>query len=629
MFKCNSAKFLLLSLLACTDRLPTAETKDSIFDNPKVVQLNSLFLAVIGRGLNPNEDKINKTASNLLKDKSYEEQVEDILNSQQFIDEGFFHFHQQRMSLLERLDTGIIEIFSPLDFEALRLELKELADKKNYWDILTYRHRYLPIDDLSSSGGAKLECKGTCKIDNVKKEIIKIINNEFDKNIYYPYRDRCCKKSENEGTYITKTPEERHAEFCAIAMAFTSSVFSEAEGKFCSLDSSKISEEDNNKNSSDEELHRAINFYLSLYLGIRTDKWFLATLQSLSPIAFNGSHYLKVEFPKELQGIHASPFWLWRHRTSPQNQHLRRASIIYHSWFCGVVSPDQARPTNVQPNAEEVDKFKAYFDENDQHATGDANCFGCHKEVQPLANYFGKLAGYPPVESDNFYGLGAKFLARPEDRLVQSDGSDRLAGYWEDGEFYGGFKGLAGLAESLPKIPKVYECLVNSAWNTLLGSDLPQLTSEEVSDAINKFKTTGNDYKQLLKHLLLTDKATTFFTEGRKKMVKNFANESSCSEKVFFDDVKPIITNSCATAGCHNDNGYRVFEDDFTFSGSENKLQEVYNKVNNETMPPHYAKQLEDSEKTDLECYLLENGAKDVTQKSAPPDSSHKIVEAE
>lgn len=655
MFKCNSAKFLLLCLLACTGRLPTAETKDSPADGKGEQQLTSLFEAIIGRLPNKSDQKINGIVALDLTDKpdatdeqrviTYKRQVDAILNSQQFIDEGFFRFHQQRMLLSERQDAATIDIITPEDFDALQLELKELAkNSQDYWDILRYRHRYLALGVFG--GLQELRCNtsnGSCNINigEVKRGIINIINNVKDNvrdNRNYPYRDRCCKES--QGQYTEKQPKKQHKAFCEEAKSRAHEVFNK---KFCSLSSDdlpsptqeSLGNMETANNSEYDKLHVALNFYLSLYLGVRTDDWFEVEFEvevdvlKLPIVEFNGNYFLRVKFPEDLQGIHASPFWLWTYRTSVANQHLHRARIIYSSWFCQRISPDQATTGGGTPDTTD---YEAYFADNDQHAKGDANCFGCHKEVQPLANYFGKLAGASSVENDALYGLGTKFLARPEDSF------DRLAGYWEDGKFYGEFRGLAGLAASLPKIGKVSECLVNSAWNIMLGSDLPQLTAEEVSDAINKFKQTGNDYRQLLKHLLLTDKATTYFTKSRAEMVAKFSDESSCSEKVDFSVVKSIIESSCTT--CHNANkkGAPLFlAEDNTFLA--NKLQMVYRRVILDgSMPPSYVyggvipEQLAPEAKTSLRCYLdqeVKEAGQESPVESDPLDQSHEIVEAE
>ena len=624
MFKSNSAKFLLLLILACQDRSPTAEIKEAIADDRSVKQLSSLFLAIIGRQSNPSDKKINNIASAKLRNSSYEKQVDALLNSQQFIDQGFFHFHEKRMLLLQRQDAATIDTIFPEDKHALQLELKELAkNSQNYWDILRYRHRYLA---LGVPGGlTDLRCRGSngnCNIDirDVKRGIINIINNiktnELD-NRNYPYRDRCC--TESQGQYTEKQPANQHEGFCKTAKLLAYEVFNK---KFCSLSSADLPSNsresfgnmETTNNSKWGKLHVAVNFYLSLYLGVRTDDWLsvyidkqdvenLSEDQELPIVEFNRNHYLRVKFPEDLQGIHASPFWLWTYRTSVANQHLHRARVIYSSWFCQKISPDQATEGGEEPDAKETEAFSDYFADNDQHAKGDSNCFSCHQEVQPLANYFGKLAGASSVENDFLYGLGAKFLARPEDSF------DRPAGYWEGGKFYGEFRGLAGLAKSLPKIGKVSECLVNSAWNTMLGSDLPQLTPEEVSGAISKFKNTGNNYRQLLKHLLLTDKAKTYFTESRAEMVAKFSEESSCPEKVDFSVVKPIIESSCTT--CHNaeKRAPLLLDENNTFLA--NKLQMIYKRIviqNN--MPPNYEyknvapEQLASPEKTSLKCYL-------------------------
>lgn len=647
MFKFNSAKFLLLLILACQARSPTAETKNAITDSKEARQLSSLFFAIIGREPNPSDKKINNIASIELLDRTYEEQVDALLNSQQFIDQGFFHFHEQRMLLLHRQDMATIDKIFPEDKHALQLELKELAkNSQDYWDILRYRHRYLALGSLG--GLTDLVCdssNGNCNINigQVKQGIINIINNiktdERD-NRNYPYRDRCC--TESQGHYTEKQPEKQHEGFCKTAKLLVHSVFGT---KFCSLSSDASDASDDLPSNTQEnlgnmetannskwgKLHVAVNVYLSLYLGVRTDDWLsvhidrqdvenLSDDQELPIVEFNRNHYLRVKFPEDLQGIHASPFWLWTYRTSVANQHLHRARVIYNSWFCQKISPDQATEAGEKPDEKEIEAFNDYFADNDQHAKGDNNCFSCHQEVQPLANYFGKLAGASSVENDVLYGLGAKFLARPEDSF------DRPAGYWEGGKFHGEFRGLAGLAKSLPKIGKVSECLVNSAWNIMLGSDLPQLTTEEVSDAINKFKDTKN-YRQLLKHLLLTDKAKTYFTENRAAMVTKFSDESPCTEEVdYVSDVKPIIESYCTT--CHNTEkeAPEILEENNTFL--TDKLQTIYQRVfiqNN--MPPTYAYrnvvpiELESSEKTSLKCYLDQEMEK-AGQKS-PVESKH------
>lgn len=606
----NLTVFLLSLILGCQDRSSTTETKDSRADTPKVKQLTNLFESIIGRQLSHKDTEINEITPLDLVDKSYEDQVDAILNSQQFIDDGFFYLHQQRMLLLKRLDASILEILSFKELDDLRLELRHLAENSDdYWEILSYRYRYLNLDELGDAlRSVAKECNTKCRRD-IKRGIERLITSEDDDNIkLYPYHDRCCSESAET---LAKTQQ-----FCQKLNTNTQKLF----GKdFCILSSppdNTVNSQRQNKKPNlqqpaepkpdpDKDLQLAINTYLSLFLGVRTDEWFdidvgKITDGNLPIVEFDLSRYLKVEkFPEDLQGIHASPFWLWAHRTSLENQHLRRARVIYHSWYCQNISPDQAEKTGAFPSKADTEAFSKYFAKDDSHATGDNNCFGCHKIVQPLANYFGKLAGASVVEADAQYGLGAKFLARP------SEGFDRPGGYWQDGTFYGDYRGLAGLAKSLPAIPKVSECLVNSAWNTMLGSDLPQLTPEEVSDAINKFKETDNNYRELLKHLLLTDKATTYFTKGRRDMINTFAGESSCSPASDYSKVVPaIIKESCATSNCHNTNNIKVFADDTNSFLTTDLEKRAYQRVAEGTMPPPSAEALKQSNKTTLECYL-------------------------
>ena len=359
MPKHSVAKFFLLLILACQGKAPTSETRDSNVDAPNVSQLTRLFEAIIGRQHNNNDAKL---LTNLLKHDddtlekrttTYKNQVDKILNSEQFIDEGFFHFHQQRMLLLKRQDAATIEVISERDYDSLRLELKDLAENsQDYWDILRYRRRYLA---LGVGGGiigfpCDRSTSGLCKpptVELMKSMIVDIIQNI---GISYPYRDRCCTGS--EGSYTTKTQLEKQYEaFCSEAGERANEVF---DKDFCSLANDTFFGEKSNKVNKEnikwDKLSAAINFYLSLYLGVRSDEWLDVDVDiddsdqpKLPTVEFNDTNYLIVNFPEQLQGIHANPFWLWTHKTSVANQHLRRARVVYHSWFCKRISPDQAQ----------------------------------------------------------------------------------------------------------------------------------------------------------------------------------------------------------------------------------------------------------------------------------------------
>lgn len=73
--------------------------------------------------------------------------MEKILASDAYIEDGFFHLHRHRLLLQRPASPEAIDD-SRYDYETLRLEMSDLAQADNYWDILSYRDRWLSIADL-------------------------------------------------------------------------------------------------------------------------------------------------------------------------------------------------------------------------------------------------------------------------------------------------------------------------------------------------------------------------------------------------------------------------------------------------------------------------------------------------
>ena len=86
--------------VACKGEPPAARVLDSRSDSPEVVQLNGLFEKLIGRPIARkdvrNNAKIGDFTKAALETQAYAVQVDNILNSEQFYREGFWHFHEDR-----------------------------------------------------------------------------------------------------------------------------------------------------------------------------------------------------------------------------------------------------------------------------------------------------------------------------------------------------------------------------------------------------------------------------------------------------------------------------------------------------------------------------------------------------
>ena len=336
-----------------------------------------------------------------------------------------------------------------------------------------------------------------------------------------------------------------------------------------------------------------------------------------------GEVFVKVKFPNSLgvQGIHASPYWLSMHRTTVQNQQLHRARIIWHSWFCSSISPDQAVETNQAPSETELAKVSRYFAENDQHAKGDRNCFDCHKMIQPVANYFGKMSvGYP-------YG---KYLPRELiERYLQIDDRafSRPGGYYNprDGTITNTGYGLEGLANLLQFLPRVHRCVVNSTWNEFFGSKY-SLTSSELATAVKFFADSGFNYRKLLTHLLTKEKAISYFTVSHDQFY------DMCDELTAEISGAIIIKQTCTN--CHASGPYSDFLADPEQQISSEQLQEVYQRITStgtDVMPQYgeWSDQQLSPEKQQriVECYLHDKAKTLAITLNKPDSSTNKTME--
>lgn len=590
---------LLVMFLLCCGEYQPAVVKVAGSSDPAVVMLHGLFRVLIGRNPTPAERQSLLTGYSAEKRVAfYQNLLDNILQSELYHTEGFFHLHRQRL-LITQQGTETFLKNSRRDSEALRLELNDVSHAKNYWQILRYRSRWLNMKHLLLGTCVKWLQQLNSTTDSpisksYTKRCRKFLQASFDpaiKNYTYSkypqlhlaniYKPRCCPLQPQQEAIcqaVENTYQQLYAtDFCTVAQRVPPAP-----------NSPKPPEElwDNDK------MLAALSATVALRLSAGHDTWLdttVATWQLQKTASAN--FYLKVNVPPRLQGIHASPFWLSQHASSLKNRDLHRARLIYHSWFCEEISPENANKSD--PNPLVPAKFAPYFAEDDRHTQEFGSCFNCHKMVQPLANYFGKLSDgidYQQADIDQKTTIAARFfnLDNP---------FDRPGGFYDEqqAEFFpfGKQRGMAGLAELLSKLPRTHRCVINSTWNGFFGSKW-HLNASEVAQAVQVFAATGFDYRQLLKHLLSNDKAITYFTEGADAfydMIKleREAQSLTCAQaraNSYGIDAAHIIKNTCGA--CHNPAGVhaKFMDADKRFALQENSyLQTVYNRVTGQELP--------------------------------------------
>ena len=312
-----------------------------------------------------------------------------------------------------------------------------------------------------------------------------------------------------------------------------------------------------------------------------------------------------------MQGVHASRYWLSRHITTRQNQNLHRAKIIWYSWFCQKISPDQATITQKKPSPEEVASVAKYFDSSDEHTNSDRNCFDCHRIIQPVANYFGKLS----LDGKTFLASKLAAFDRPGG-YWQSDSEQEFGGYFSD---LGKQPGMEGLAELLINLPRVHKCVVNSTWENFFGSKYA-MTAADSETAIKAFKGSGFNYRTLITHLLTKEEAIQYFTEGHQvfyDMVEKKKMTCETARNTAQLSVQEIITSSCVS--CHEDGKDYFFDKDGDITATDaDLLQRFYEVIDNGYMPfnsdyvllDNYSKEKtaesNDIQKKILTCHLNE-----------------------
>ena len=574
---------VVVVVVACKQ---ASEVKVAQNRDPILSMVNKLFTKLIGRA--PNAAEIQQYRGK----ENYPAILTALLASEAYWREGFYHLHRNRLLIDD--SSELFQYKAKNDLQSLKLELADVAKSKHYWDILTYRDRWLPVPSnnycVEQFFNNSEEAKHTCIIEE-------ILPNQ-NQNIYKLYANECC----------TKLPDPLDPPYC-----------SELDSKYQGLFAKNFCDVKENVGLKGEQLKNALFLYFSMdfnldlvnqALGRRNaSRFFMLEVPELGSQwedlflrdPDSGKTFIKVRMTEDVQGVHANPYWLSRHRTTSKNRHLHRARIISLSWFCEDISPDAAIQSDQKPTWKQLLKFRSYFAADDTHATSDQACFNCHKRIQPIANYFGKMSmgtNYSIEEAPD--ELKRRFFAQEEDAfdrpgvyydpqrgmffdhdnkrfddfaskfshdslLYYPDNTDERKYYNKRIKRYLALEkvivnpieseGLGGLAATISSLPLVKKCVVESTWNTIFGSEW-RLGSKEVDEAISAFEQYGYDYSKLLEHLLTKKKAEIFFSAagGEKRFQEIVAVEK---EKLACSNMQALVEQedlSIAATGIFKDN---------------------------------------------------------------------------
>ena len=590
---------VMLSLCYCSYEEEPSVLKVSINSNHTAVLVNNLFRLLIGRLPDEYErQQLIDDTQDKNRVKFYHNMLNKVLHSDAYHQEGFWHLHRDRLLLAPHGTTDFIEN-SQEDHTSLLLELSDVSYADDYWQLLKYRHRWLNITYLELNGclnymhkvtsSQGLEETSENEEPSWRRDCRVFLQASFDRAIthpfYYDYMDG--RRFVNLYQPLCCPEIRRFRDACQGVENAYQQVFAE---NFCEVASREapLVSKDNSVAWSDKKIQQAISVYVALRLSEKQPSFKTASvpkIELLFPVNRSG-YYLKVKVPPLLQGIHANPFWLSQHPSSKKNRDLHRARLIYHSWFCESISPDNAKQTDPYPDVPA--KFLPYFSNNDQHAKDFGSCFNCHKMVQPLANYFGLLTDGLNYQDPQLYSRTMPIAQRFFDFYTPMD---MPGGFYDEkhGEFFpfGKQRGMEGLADLLSNMPRVHRCVVNSTWNGFFGHEW-HLSASETKHAVANFKASNFNYRELLRYLLTTDKAITYFTEGAQAFYDMIEQERAaqaltCEQaknNSYGITAEKIIRNTCAAchAGGEAHSGFIAADKSFIVQDA-NYLRTIFSRV--------------------------------------------------
>ncbi|MBX3233796.1 MAG: DUF1588 domain-containing protein [Labilithrix sp.] len=499
-----------------------------------------------------------------LREATLDEMVDHVLASEDYARNGFFSFQRDRL-LLHRDGDDNWRRRSLGDYCALKLDLEDVAradqDGAGYYEILRYRDRWLSITDASL--GIPVACLAE-KVGPLKKAM----NLPGGAATATPTAQTCASRLNSRAAFKTAlgalptSANEQPMLTTAPARTLLADLLKERAFKPASGAGPAVELADD---ASGRPALRVPN-------GVANDR--CDTLDALAPsgaaspttpatptipVGTAALAFLKVRVPEVTEGVHGSMYWLSRHGSTQKNRDLHRARMVFFSYLCTEISPAMAAVGGGEPV--HIPELVPYFDPADEHVNSSANCYNCHTQVQPIANYFGELTkgtDYTATATPTFFS-----------NYHRGDGFRRPGGLWKGDAFHpdgAGAFGMGGLADLLSNLPAAHECIARNAWGSLVGSGYP-LTDRERSAAVAAFKGDGTfRFSSLLRHLAVESPRGKAFFEGGENALAQVQPPASpdCRDVASVPDDaadahKTLLVGSCA--GCHSGSGSRAFFD--------------------------------------------------------------------
>jgi len=525
-----------------------------------------------------------------LRNASLGEMVDRVLELPDYQRDGFFNFQRDRLMLHRDGDDTWMKA-SLKDYCALRLDMQEAAKADQsgagYYDgMLRYRERWVPVSQ--NSLGMPVSCI-SIKTKDLKRAIASVSGG------FPGGGGGDAGSSGSSGSSggspeggATEEPLTPEAQLCGQYLAFREPFKTELNALDSSFDDKPLLGTQPGKNllvlqlkngpfrppfsqdpsvpppEGDFDILTGAND-LPLMRGFATGTTpndrcemvdALTNPTQGSPV--DPYFYLKIRVPEGIEGVHGSMYWLSRHPSTQKNRDLHRARLVFFSYMCTEISPAMAAVGGGEP--QEIEQLKPYFDPADDHVRTSANCYNCHTQVQPIANYFGEMT------KGAFYT--SEFGGSPSYYHSGIDGFRRPGGLWKGEAFEeagAGKFGMAGLADLLSNLEVGHDCIVRNAWGSMVGTGYP-LTDEERTAAVRAFKGDDGKFRfaRLLRHLIVENaRGKAFFEGGEPGLVANPPPTSADCRDVAdvpadaTDAVESVLTSSCS--GCHSRNDNKGF----------------------------------------------------------------------
>jgi hypothetical protein len=541
--------------LAASCSAPAAEPAASSEQDVSIIRqaqiATRVFRKLVGRDPTPAEIRDLRTAT-------LGEMVDTVLSLPDFQNDGFFAFQRDRL-LLHRDGDENWRKASVKDYCALKLDMADVAradaEGAGYYEILRYRDRWVGLTQATL--GAPVACL-TQTVGDMKRAM----------NVPGAPAGAASQQARACGTALMPRAAFKSELGALPATANGTALLASEPGKKLVLEllKERLFKPANGGAAPAIELvtDEAGRPRLRAFEGPPNDRCETADALAGAVIpATDGIGYLQVRVPPVMEGVHGSMYWLSRHPSSQKNRELHRARAVFFSYLCTEISPAMAAVGGGE--AQEIEALKPYFDPADEHVKSSANCYNCHTQVQPIANYFGELTkgidyAAPPAG-------GVSPVNTSGSHFHRGDGFRRPGGLWKGDAFFAsgaGKFGMEGLADLFSNLDVAHQCVARNAWSTLIGEGYP-LTDRERAAAVEAFKGDGTfRFSKLLRHLAVeSPRGRAFFEGGEAALaqvqppVAEDCRDAPSVPPDAADAHETLLVGSCAA--CHSGTSNRAF----------------------------------------------------------------------